>query len=255
MRDLGENERRLFWNYSLPVEQLDFESTEKGAVEEAFDRLNRNSRRLEPQELRHARYDGWFMGTVETECQDSAWKDFAIITTARSKRMKDAQFISELLLVLIDKKQHGFDQSHLDDSYALYDDPDDEGVELDTEGFTKQLAETKEFLSKMNKENSCVRAAGAAVGNFYTLWSLVALHTDVLPAPADLAKSYAAFMALVARIRAAGDQLDLSTIMQGEPAGWAELARSYAQAVQGAHTDLGPRAERLRALLQALRKP
>lgn len=253
MRELGENERRIFWNYSLPVEQLDFEPNEKVAVEDAFDRLNRNSRRLEPQELRHARYDGWFISRVEGECQDSVWRDFGIVTTARAKRMKDAQFISELFIVLIEKKQRGFDQDYLDSIYARYDDPDDEGVELDTEDFDKQLSEAKDILLEMNKINGCVRTAGAAVGAFYTLWSLIVLHRSDLPRAEVVAERYAAFTALVTRIRAAADQGREILLAPQEPAAWLELGRSYAQAIQGAQTDLTPREERLRALHQALR--
>jgi len=53
--------------------------------------------------------------------------------------MKDAQFLSELFLVVIEGKQFGFDQQQLDAAYAGYDDPDEEGVELDTETFTNEI--------------------------------------------------------------------------------------------------------------------
>ena len=70
-RDLGETERRVFWNYVLPVEQLNFDPGETEAVNDAFDRLNRNSRKLEAQELRHARFDGWLI-SIERGQRDLA---------------------------------------------------------------------------------------------------------------------------------------------------------------------------------------
>jgi uncharacterized protein with ParB-like and HNH nuclease domain len=47
--------RRRFWNYQITVELIDFEDS--SLVNQVFDRLNRNARRLTPQELRHARFE------------------------------------------------------------------------------------------------------------------------------------------------------------------------------------------------------
>ena len=95
-------EKQQFWDYVIPVEFLSFDTNDTKEVNQAFDRLNRNMRKLDPQELRHARWDGWFISLVEQECEDLTWRNLGIVTNARSKRMKDAQFISELLLLLID---------------------------------------------------------------------------------------------------------------------------------------------------------
>ena len=250
---LGDAERRTFWNYVLPVEQLDFGSDETPAVNDAFDRLNRNSRKLEPQELRHARFDGWFVTTVENECQEAQWRALGVVTNARAKRMKDAQFLSELFLVLIEKKQFGFDQQHLDEAYAIYDDPDEEGADLDTDDFTANLTEAKQFLNDMNQVNGCVRATAATVGAFYTLWSLIALHRNEIPPAAWLAVSFAEFTTMAAQLRGQQNTTGGQATLGREA--WPELAFTYATALQGAHTDLSPRATRLDALLQALRVP
>lgn len=88
-----------FSNYLLAVEFID--SIDGNYVNEVFDRLNRISRKLERQELRHAKYDGWFITTAETESEKDEWERFGIVTKARMKRMKDIQFISELLMVIL----------------------------------------------------------------------------------------------------------------------------------------------------------
>ncbi len=90
----------------IPVEFLTFDANDTHVVSLAFDRLNRNMRKLEPQELRHARWDGWFISLVEAECERPEWLTLGVVTKARSKRMKDAQFISELLLVVLEGDQH-----------------------------------------------------------------------------------------------------------------------------------------------------
>jgi hypothetical protein len=251
--DLGDTERRIFWNYVLPVEQLDFVADETGSVDEAFDRLNRNSRKLESQELRHARFDGWFATIVETESQEPFWRAIGVVTNARFRRMKDTQFLSELFLVLIERQQFGFDQQHLDAMYAKYDDPDEEGTALDTEAFDDNLALAKAFLSDLNAVNGCVHEAASTVGAFYTLWALIVLHRNVLPDAARLAVNYADFTQMAFQLR---EQMNAAGIQPapGREA-WPELAFAYSKALQGAHTDLGPRTTRLESLLGAVRVP
>jgi hypothetical protein len=250
-RDLDEQSRYKFWNYVLPVEYLEFAPDETGAVNEAFDRLNRNSRKLEPQELRHARFDGWFATTVETECLEPFWREMGVVTNARAKRMKDAQFLSELFLVMIERQQFGFDQDHLDGMYAKYDDPDEEGVELDTEAFDNNLALTKAFLTDLNNVNGCVRATGPTVGAFYTLWTLIVLHRAALADAPTLAVSYVEFTRLAAQLRDHMNTTGVQVIAGRET--WPDLAFSYAKALQGAQTDLSQRNARLASLLTAMR--
>ena len=54
-----------------------------GLVHEVFDRLNRNSRKLQPQELRHAKYDGWLVNAVENELDDPFWINLKVVTEAQ----------------------------------------------------------------------------------------------------------------------------------------------------------------------------
>lgn len=121
---LGASEKQVFWDYVMPVEFLTFDANDPREVNHAFDRLNRNMRKLEPQELRHARWDGWFIKFIDSQCEDLVWKQVGVVNSTRSKRMKDAQFLSELFLVVIDKKSNGFDQQRLDDAYGKYDEID-----------------------------------------------------------------------------------------------------------------------------------
>ena len=81
----------------------------------SIDRLNRNSRKLTRQELRHAKFEGWFADQVEKESEKDAWKTIGVVTTARVKRMADTQFISELMLVILENSVLGFDQDDLDE--------------------------------------------------------------------------------------------------------------------------------------------
>ena len=166
---LGATEREIFWNYVVPVEFLTFDPNDPHEVNQAFDRLNRNMRKLEPQELRHARWDGWFLRTVETECEDNAWQVLGISTKARNKRMKDAQFISELLLVAIERRQSGFDQQALDAAYAKFDDDAEAELDLDLDQVPESMAQAKAYLLAMQQANGCIRAHAGTLAVFSTL--------------------------------------------------------------------------------------
>ena len=118
--DLEINTRKRFWNYSLIVEMLD--DVNDAPIRNIFERINRNSRKLTAQEMRHAKCEGWFIGFVEAEAEKFEWKKFGVVTPARIKRMLDVQFISELFAIVLKGEILGFDQVGLDDIYADYED-------------------------------------------------------------------------------------------------------------------------------------
>jgi hypothetical protein len=244
----------MLWNYVIPVEFLTFDASDTQEVSEAFDRLNRNMRKLEAQELRHARWDGWFITIVETECEDPAWVKFGIVTKARSSRMKDAQFISELLLMLIERKQLGFDQEMLDDAYGKYDDLDECEEELDPDDVKERLQAAKGYLLAMQDANGCIKAYARSLAGFYTLWAVVALHRDRITDAPQFAAFFADFMSKVRELDSLEDPAAHAARLT-QPGG-EDYRRplEFLQASKGASTDLGPRVKRLDALLSAIPK-
>lgn len=122
-KDMERESRERFWNYVLIVEMLP--DVSEATIRNTFERINRNSRKLVPQEMRHAKFDGWFISTVEAEAEKQEWKEFGVVTAARTKRMADVQFISELFGVIVRKRLLGFDQDVLDDLYAEFEDLSD----------------------------------------------------------------------------------------------------------------------------------
>jgi hypothetical protein len=239
--------KQRFWNYQITVEMIDI--VEGTIVNEVFERLNRNSRKLTAQELRHAKYEGWFITVVEAEAEKDDWRDLGVATTARAKRMVDAQFISELMLVVLENGLMGFDQDALNELYAKYDDPDEESIpDWNPEQELKRFDEVKRYLVQMNAEKATVEAYAKGFGHFYTLWAFVALSPK-LPAPKKLAASYAAFMQ---RVQTLAGQDDLEAFLLKAKKGEYTLALSYLNNSRGASTDLGPRQERLKALTSAL---
>ena len=87
-----QEEKRKSWDDTLVVEFV--ESIKGNNIEEVFDRDNRNSINLQPQEIRHARFNGWFIKEEENESEDDFWWDIKVSTRAKDKRMKNVQLIA-----------------------------------------------------------------------------------------------------------------------------------------------------------------
>jgi hypothetical protein len=237
--------KQKFWNYQITVEMIDV--VEGSVVNEVFDRLNRNARKLTAQELRHAKFEGWLITEVEAESTREEWRTLGVATPARAKRMVDSQFISELMLVMLEGRVLGFDQDALDELYAKYEEPSEMAPELNQDAFLQRFGAAKNYLLQMDGEERVVSRHSKGFGNFYTLWALVAL-TDNLPPPATLAERYVTFMEKVQRLT---DQEDLDVFLRDAPAGEYTLPLAYLTNARGASTDLGPRKERLAALRAA----
>jgi len=243
----GEQElKQSFWNYQITVEQIDV--LEGSVVNEVFDRLNRNARKLTRQELRHAQFEGWFISEAEAESTREEWRTLGVVTAARAKRMTDVQFLSELMFVVLENRILGFDQDSIDELYAKYDDPPETAPELNQEEFQQRFGATRSYIVQMNEEEKIVEEYAKGFGNFYTLWAVVVL-TDELPPPGALAERYREFMQKVNRLAA---EEDLDEFLRQDQAGEYTSSFNYLTNSRGASTDLGPRTERFNALETAL---
>jgi hypothetical protein len=238
-----------FWNYVLTVE---FVSTIDGTIlNNVFDRLNRNSRRLERQELRHAKFEGWLITLAENESEKEEWKTLKVVTAGRAKRMKDVQFISELILISLEKNITGFDQDYLDDKYAEYDDPSQMHIEFSNEDFINSFEHSKQYVLNMENHNQCITNYAKTFGSFYTLWALIEIHFNELPEPNTLADSYQAFMESVNEI---SNQENIESFLDnlGEDRRNYNDPMKYHMNALGASTDLSQRTDRLQALSNTL---
>jgi len=238
----GESDLRTqFWNYKFVVEELGFD--EPSVVNNIFDRINRNARKLTRQELRHAKYEGWFISQVESEIKAPLWKDLGVATQARESRMADSQFLSELMLVVLEGKMRGFNQDALDDAYAGYDDISTADSAVNEEDFLGSFSRTKQRMLSLEAANSVVTTHCRTLASFYTVWSALALETE-LPEPIEgLASQLAEFMTMVEAGRA----------REGAEAALEWAVIQFAENLRGASTDIGPRGARYDALLAGLR--
>lgn len=250
-KKISSEMRKVFWNYSVPVDFIDIEGLD---INEVFDRVNRNSRNLERQELRHAKYNGWFITQSENEADiDEFWETIKVTTKAKLKRMKNVQLVSELLLIIIDQEIVGFDQDYLDEKYAIYDDVEIEGGEtlLDLTQYNTKLKNVKSFILSMELHNNCITELAKTNYNLHSLFAVVILEDLKGINAADFADKYSDFMNLVDTFRQAADPDELYSSDSSKDSNW-DLAYKYYNNTRGANTDLPQRLERYNGLKEAI---
>lgn len=246
--DLQRETKERFWNYALVAESLP--TVDEAAIRNIFERINRNSRKLTNQEMRHARYDGWYITFVEGEADKPFWKDAGVVTTARAKRMNDAQFLSELFAVNLKSSIQGFDQDALDELYAEYEDLSEVG-DFSEEVFTADVEGGKAILAGMLAQQPDLLPFFKTQAHLYSLWALLTLERERVNAVQGFAERYLTFL------REVSDELREPTQLPegAQPDLRLRAVRSYAGGARGATTDLTPRKERHQGLVDALLAP
>ncbi|MCK5763826.1 MAG: DUF262 domain-containing protein [Clostridiales bacterium] len=235
---------RIFWDYVIPVEFTNIFS-DSTLINDIFDRLNRNSRKLVEQELRHAKYDGWFISFVEGETESSDWKDLYIVTTSRRTRMKDVQFLSELLLIILKDDISGFSQNEITEFYAKYDELNDLDFSFDEELVKNRFANAKKYMFELEESFSIISNYSKDFTNFYSLWSIIALNYDRLPTIQNFAEKYTLFMNEVLKLK---ESDYLKKTIDGEVKLSIQQTLNYVQNSTGASTEEPQRIERNVAL-------
>lgn len=241
-KDLDTEYKRKFWDYVLVVDFI--ESIEGTNIDEVFDRVNRNSKNLQPQELRHARFDGWFIREAESESGESFWWDIKVSTIAKDKRMRNVQLISELILIILENQIVGFSQDYLDEMYAKYDYPEDTIDNFDLDNYILNKNKVKEIIAEMNKINGCIDRYGKTANNLHSIWSLISLNLSKIKDPNTLANSYNDFME---KVQDLVDSQAPENSEEGEEASKEKHLIYYLNS-KGASTDLPQRKARLLSL-------
>lgn len=169
--DLPLEVQAAFRRYEVPVEILI--TTSESDLREAFDRLNRNVRKLNSQELRHARHDGPLMNLVEKLAKERFWKEVGLATPARMRTMRDVEFVSEIFVLTAAGVQDGASRV-LDEYYARYDDEEEfqeiEECQADYEACKRMMERLGTPFLRSTRFNN--------LHDFYSLWAALLDHID-----------------------------------------------------------------------------
>lgn len=176
-QDLPRRAQRRFLGYSLPTEMITQASTRD--IKDMYIRLNLNTMKLSKQEIRNAMFDGDFKKLAYSLGNDPFWQNQRVASRWDIRRMRDVEYISELLMAMLqgiqDKKKK------LDDCYAQ-NETMDEDVKANLQrdiGFIKTNIE--EILPRLRTTRFKNK------GDFYSLFmSFYRFHQEGLRFPSDL---------------------------------------------------------------------
>ena len=128
-RDLSPEQKRSFWDYKIVVRML--RNTNDAEIRDLFQKLNTNNVVLNNQELRNAKYTGRFKQACERLADDPFFQHIGLFTPREVRRMEDIEFVSELLVLVVDGIQNKKD--HLEEFYANFNEefPSENQYELD----------------------------------------------------------------------------------------------------------------------------
>lgn len=118
--DLGDDEQQQFLTYTLEVDII--YSAEQSDLLAMFTRMNAYTAPLNPAEKRHAQFEGpfkWFILEANASIGPRI-VNYGVLSPKQSVRMQDAEFLTELAIVL----EHGItnkSEKSLSDIYRQYD--------------------------------------------------------------------------------------------------------------------------------------
>ncbi len=117
--ELTDEEKTAFYGHSMAVRYL--EAAQDQEVKDLFRRLNKYLTPLNSQELRNATYRGPFLRLSEAIAEEPFWSENGLATPEAIRRMRDIEFVSDLLIGVLHGPQSG-NRKTLDDYYAIYED-------------------------------------------------------------------------------------------------------------------------------------
>lgn len=235
--DLTPPQKVQFFGHQMAVRTLSDATDDE--IRDLFRRLNRYLTKLNDQELRNATYSGPLVQLVEELADDDFWAENGIVSAALIRRMKDMEFVSELLFGIMDGPQGG--SAKILDEYYLQ-------MEQYSEEFPKQKSIKRIYVRTLNliKElyPSIRKTRWKNRTDFYSLFVVLAelLKENLLPTSqqATLKKTLATFTA------------DVDERIADESAKVPKLAAEYARnAIKGV-SDRSRRAIRHDALMETI---
>jgi len=234
-----EEYRAAFWNYQLTIEFIP--TVEENVLNSIFDRINRNTIRLTPQELRHAKYSGRFIAAAErlAEYVVEVSPDVPRIVAQSRQQMKDVEFIADLLL-LLEEGPKGHSISDLDQAFSDRDEEWEDETLIE-----RRFRAAFELLNRIFDAGVDVNLRTSRLRNQADYYSLFGAVDELLENDVQLDIAYAG-RRLSEFVRSVDDQATREEIPH--------LAEYY-NAARSASNDTGPRRQRIEILKTVFLSP
>ena len=231
--ELSDEEKTEFYGHSMAVRYLQDAQDEE--IEGLFRRLNKYVTQLNPQELRNATYRGPFLRLSESITQDSFWSENRLATPEAIRRMRDIEFVSDLLVGVLHGPQSGNPRT-LDKYYAMYEDYEREfpGQRECKRRFTLALDLIQEILTDIRSSRWANKT------DFYSLFIVTAFLLRENHLPGD---KYDRMRQLLGEFSA-----EISRYQQNENTPVSQEVASYVGAMRRGSSDKHRRGVRHQAL-------
>ena len=242
-KDLSSTERKRFFSYKFSIRTLYNPSDLE--VRDTFKRINQYLTKLNDQELRNATYSGPFVSLVETLANNQFWNDQGFFRTSHIRRMKDLQYVSELVIGVVAGPQGGSTKI-VDEYYSNFEDYKDEIPNEDDikEQYEKALGTIEVIFPDLKKAGRFKNLA-----DFYSLFvAIAALNREDVEFP-DSGRGLGALREALLEFSHEVDQ------RLGNPkAHVSDPAIKYARYVEKGVNDKSRRSARHKALTSVLEK-
>ena len=172
-KDLENEVKQNFWKYQFAVEYVP--SDDERIINDIFNRINRNVIKLTRQELRHAKFNGGFITTVEDLTDWMAAilpPSFPLIPAKDKKQMKDVEFVT-LLLLFLEEGVKSYRQDDLDKAFNDRDLAWDEQEEIEAE-FKQVIESIKNLLDVSPKDINLCKTKLKNQADFYSFFGALA---------------------------------------------------------------------------------
>ena len=126
--ELSKEEKQYIWGYKFSIRQVP-QDVSKQEIVKMFLRLNSTDKSLNPQELRHAEFNGEFLKAAEDIANNEFWERNKIFSLNAIRKMQDIEFISSLLIFLRFGIESEINQKAVNKAYDLFNERYDEKEE------------------------------------------------------------------------------------------------------------------------------
>jgi hypothetical protein len=147
--ELSDEDRKNIWSYRFSIRFINEEVSYEDIVK-MFLRLNSTDKALNPQELRHAEFDGLFLKTATEVADFPFWGENNIFSSDELRRMGDVQFTSSILMFLRLGVESENSQDAINKAYDLFNEKYDE-ADSDKKMIQKMLDYVQELVNKKKK--------------------------------------------------------------------------------------------------------
>ena len=144
--DFTDEERQQFFSCTLVYRRIPGTVTD-ATVRDIFARFNKNLSPVNRQELRNARFTGPFIRLADELADDPFWVASTLVSPAAVRRMKDVEFVSDLLIGMMYGPQAG-NAATLDRYYEQLEGFSTDGAIPDQGEFRRAFTETQALVSR-----------------------------------------------------------------------------------------------------------